>query len=226
MRMTNLAAHSRNATSIAFAMILSLATLAVAQRASMPATTYQYSERVNARSRDECAQIIAAIPQRLAHERVPPAVGNMGDIVHCDEHAPPVLAAAWRTVPFDTAAIGFLIWASSTLRDRRLEEVLTEMLLDSIRPSPVRQAAAAVLAHYAYPTLGGRIAERFWPPDTLAVSIPMAGHPLLYEGAEPVDAGIRERVIALFKSIPRTQNRKRLGELLSYLTMMLESRPP
>jgi hypothetical protein len=222
-RAANLAARSIRASSIAFAMLLSVASLGFTQGTSTTRPPGKYSERVNATTRSLCAQIVAAIPERVAGRPGIGAIGNSGNVIHCDEQVPPALAAGWRIVGLDSTAIGYLMRASSQLRDRRLELALTETLRDSTRPSGVRQAAAAVLAHYVDSSLVGIIDLGLMTPDTSFVNIGMLGHPYIYDGAEPVDDGLRERVIKLFQSIPRRRKTQRLGELLNELLMMLHA---
>ena len=71
----------------------------------------------------------------------------------CDENGPPVLARMWREVAADSTSLGYMIYRSVSMRDRRVYDVVSAIARDGSVPALKRAAALHLLGRWAKPGL-------------------------------------------------------------------------
>jgi DNA helicase HerA-like ATPase len=92
-----------------------------------------------------------------------------------------------------------LMDASAPVRDRRIAGVLENILGDDTKPSLVRQAAAVVLANYVLKRFRGVVKKGPLRGDQWWIDPVEVSRVASDDGSEPLDAGFRNRVIALIE---------------------------
>lgn len=165
--------------------------------------------RARADSHHRCRRAERVLRAGAAHRAYAWARGY---VPHCPVQGPPWVAAAWRGVAADTAAVGALIHASAWMRDRRVYDALRETALDRARPDVVRVGALLALARYVTPHRIIWFNDVRPRGDRVRVAIGGSqvdgGGPIF--GSEPLEGPVTEPILALFRQIAADRESERL----------------
>ncbi len=120
----------------------------------------QKRESVDVHLRNDCRLAVQVLTRGQPADKREWALATIN---WCDESGPPVLARMWREVAADSASLGYMIYRSVSMRDRRVYDVVSAIARDGSVPALKRAAALHLLGRWARPGLSLQYRQFFVP---------------------------------------------------------------